>query len=168
MKDSHAAGTPLLWGGAIALTVVAHLTLTAESLRLGVLRGILILLAAGEGLGGTFAIFRPRWFAERNGRPYDPAYHGVSQDFGFYNLAFALLFGFAASDPEKSTTLLAVAIALYTIHGVTHVLRYFGLYYGGGTPIPTRAQQLELRDALTLLAGATGMALFSPWSAVWR
>jgi hypothetical protein len=162
MKDSHAAGTPLLWGAVIALTVIAHFTLAAEALRLDALRGILVLLAAGEALGGSFAVFRPRWFAERNGRPYDPAYHGVSQDFGFYNLALALLFVLAACDPERSTTVLAVTIALYTIHGVTHVFRYFGFYYGGGTVIPTRAQQLEMRDGLTLLAGATGMILFFP------
>jgi hypothetical protein len=162
MKDSQAAGTPLLWGAVIALAVIAHFALAAESLRLGVLRGIVILLAAGEALGGSFAVFRPRWFAERNGRPYDPAYHGVSQDFGYYHLAFALLFGFAAYDPKRSTTFLAVAATFYAIHGGTHVLRYFGWYYGGGTPIPTRAQQLEMRDGLTPLAGATGMILFFP------
>lgn len=40
----------------------------------------------------------------------------MSQDFGFYNLALALLFVLAACDPERSTTVLAVTIALYTIH----------------------------------------------------
>ena len=123
---------------------------------------VLILAAAGEAVGGCLGVFRPRWFAERNGRPYDPAYHGVSQDFGFYNVAVASLFALAALDPKRNTAVLEVGIALYAVHGITHVLRYFGLYYGGGTPIPTRPQQAELRDALTLLAGAIGMVLFFP------
>jgi hypothetical protein len=151
-----------LWGAIIALIIGAHFTLAAEWIRLAVLRGVLILVATGEGVGGSFGVFRPRWFAERNGRPYDPAYHGVSQDFGLYNLAFALLFGLAALDPEGSTTVIAAAILLYTSHGLTHMFRYFGRYYGGGTPIPTRPQQLEMRDGLTLIAGACGMALFFP------
>ncbi len=102
----------------------------------------------------------PRWFAERNGRPYAPDYHGVSQDFGFYNLGFALLFGLAASDPLASVNVIAIASVVYVIHGLTHVLRYFGLYYGDGTPIPTRPQAFEMRDGLQLLAAAVGMMPF--------
>jgi hypothetical protein len=86
----------------------------------------------------------------------------VSQDFGFYNLAFALLLGLAALKPTTSTLVIVVAIALYAIHGVTHTFRYFGLYYGGGTRIPTRPQALEMRDGLQLVAAATGMVLFFP------
>ena len=120
-------------------------------------------MALGEALLGGFSqIFRQRQSCEREGRPYDPAFHGVMQDFGFYNLAFAALFGLAALDPARSTIVIAVAIAFYTIHGLTHVFRYFGLYYGGGTRILTRPQQFELRDGLTLVAAATGMVLFFP------
>ena len=151
------------WGAVLALTVVANFVLANPSLRLGVLRGVLIFTAVGEGLlGGASQIFYPRRSAEREGRPYDPAYHGVMQDFGFYNLAFAALFGLAAFDPKGSTVVIAVAIALYALHGTTHVLRYFGLYYGGGTPIPTRPRQRDLEQGLTLLASATGMVLFLP------
>ena len=156
------ARTLSFWGAVIAVIVVAHLTLAAESIRRDVLRGVLILAAAGEGLGGSFGVFRPRWFAERNGRPYDPAYHGVSQDCGLYNLAFALLLALAALDPASSARLIAVVVALYAVHGVTHVFRYVGLYYGGGTPIPTRPQSMEMRDGLQLVAAATGMVLFFP------
>ena len=60
------------------------------------------------------------------------------------------------------TSVIGVAVVLYTVHGVTHILRYFGLYYGGGTPIPTRPQVFELRDGLQLVAAATGMVLFFP------
>lgn len=157
-----AAGTLLLWGAIITSIMVAHVTLAAESIRLDVLRGVLISAAAGESLGGIFGAIRPRWFAERNGRPYDPAYHGVSQDFGLYNLAFALLLGLTALNPAKNAIPIAVAIALYAAHGVSHLLRYFGVYYGGGAPLPTRPQALELRDGLQLVAAATGMVLFFP------
>jgi hypothetical protein len=162
MKDDveHAAATPLVWGIVIALIVLLRVALAAESSRAHVLRAILILAATGEALGGSFGVFRPRWFAERNGRSYCPAYHGVSQDFGFYNLAFALLLALTALDPTAGTLVIAVGVVLYLVHGVTHVFRYFGLYYGGGTPIPTRPQSLELRDGLQLLAAATGMVLF--------
>ena len=142
--------------------MVASFIVGNPSVRLDAPRAVLLLAAAGEGVGGSFGVFRPRWFAERNGRPYDPAYHGVSQDFGFYNLAVALLFTLAALDPMRNTTVIAVGIAAYTVHGVTHVGRYFGLYYGGGTPIPTRPQQVELEQGLELIAAATGMALFFP------
>ena len=157
-------GTLSFWGAVIALTGVAHVTLAAMSIRLAVLRGVLILAAAGECLGGGFGVFRPRWFAERNGRPYDPAYHGVSQDFGFYNLAFALLLALAARDPATNARVIAVAVVLYAVHGVTHMLRYVGLYYGGGTSIPTRPRAMEMRDGLQLVAAATGMVLFFPWA----
>jgi hypothetical protein len=162
LPPQHAARTLLLWGAIIASIVVADLTLTSQSIRLNALRVVLTLAAAGEGLGGTFGALRPRWFAEQNGRPYDPAYHGVSQDFGFYNLAFALLFILAVLNPGNARIPIATAVALYTVHGVTHMFRYFGLYYGGGTPISTRPQALELRDGLQLVAAATGMVLFLP------
>ena len=152
----------LVRGALIGLVVVAHFSVGNASVRLNVLRAILLLAAAGESLGGCLGIFRPRWFAERNGRPYDPAYDGVSQDFGFYNLAFALLFALAALDPMRSTAVIAVAIASYSVHGVTHIFRYFGFYYGGGTPIPTRPQQIELQQGLELIAAAAGMGLFFP------
>lgn len=156
------AGTPLLWGGIIALLVVTGLTVRGESLRLNFLQVVLVASAVGEAVGGTLGVFRPRWFAEQNGRPYDPAYHGVSQDFGFYNLTTALLFALAAVDPKRLVGVIVALIALYAGHGVTHIFRYFGLYYGGGGPIPTRTQQAELRDGLTLLASVTGMVLFFP------
>ena len=152
----------VFWGAAVALIVVADFTLADSAVRLNVLRGILLLAAVGEGAGGASGVFRPRWLAERNGRPYDPAYHGVSQDFGFYNLAFALLFAVAALDPMRTTVVIGVAIASYGVHGVTHLFRYFGLYYGGGAPIPTRPQHVELLQGLQLIAAAIGMVLFFP------
>ena len=152
----------LLGSIVIGLVVLAHLALSAESARLAMLRVVLVFSAVGEMLGGVSNVFRCRSFAESNGRPYHPAYHGVMQDFGFYNLAFVGLFGLAALDPARSAPVIGVAIALYTLHAGSHVFRYFGLYYGGGTPIPTRPQRVELRDGLTLVAAVTGMVLFFP------
>jgi hypothetical protein len=157
-----ATGLILVWAGVLVGLVTARLVISDESIRRHVLQGLLLIMAAGEGQGSFSNIFRPRWFAEQNGRPYDPAYHGVSQDFGFYNLAFALLFALAALDPVRSTTVIAVAIVSYGIHGVTHVLRYFEVYYGGGTPIPTRSQHIEMAQGLPLVTAAAGMLLFFP------
>ena len=141
---------------------ITHFAIADAWLRLQILRAVLILAALGEGLGSIAQAFFARSFAPRNGRPYDPAYHGVVQDFGFYNFAMALLFICAALDPLRSTTVIAVAIVLYALHGFTHILRYLGWYYGGETPVPTRPRQLELRDALPLIAGSTAMVLFFP------
>lgn len=94
--------------------------------------------------------------------PTTPPYHGVSQDFGFYNAAIALLLVLAAIEPTRSGVVMPVAIALNLIHGITHVFRYSELYYGDGTRIPTRPQAFEMRDGLQLLAAATGMVLFFP------
>ena len=124
-----------------------------------------MLMAAGEAVGAFAGVFRARRMAEPTGRPYDPAYHGVRQDFGFYNLAMALLFVLCAANPERNVVVLPAAILLYAVHGGTHLLRYFGLYYGGETPIPTRPRHFELRDALPLLVALAGVLIFYPsWS----
>ena len=155
-------GAASLWGTVIALIVIADCALVDRAVRLNLLRALLVLAALGEGSGGVAGVLRPRQLAARNGRPYAPAYHGVSQDFGFYNLAWALLLVLAALDPTRATTVIAVAIASYTAHGGTHVLRYFGCYYGGGAPIATRPQRIELVQGLQLIAAAMGMTLFFP------
>ena len=84
------------------------------------------------------------------------------QDFGLYNFAFALLYALAALDPLRNVVVIGVAILLLVVHGLTHVGRYFGLYYGGGTPIPARPARRELEQGLTLLAGAAGLIVFFP------
>jgi len=150
-----------VWALLIALLVIANFTFSDSTLRRDILRGILAVAATGEAVASIANVFRPRSFAEGNGRPWDPAYHGVMQDFGFYNLGFALLFGLAALDPVSTTRMIALAIAVYAIHALTHVLRYFRLYYGGGTPVAMRPQMFEMRDGLQLMAAVTGMLLFS-------
>lgn len=154
--------TGFLWGGLVLLVSIAGFAVQDASVRLQILSGLLILMAAGEGLAAFLNVFQARWFAERNGRLYDPAYHGVMQDFGFYNFAMALLFATAAIDPVRNIVVLWVAIAFYLIHGMTHILRYLGLYYGGETSIPTRPRHFELRDGLQLIFAVSGMVLFFP------
>ncbi len=134
-----------------------------EPIRLVALRVVLILLALGEGvLGGVSQVFYPQRSAEREGRDYNAGYHGVMQDFGFYNVAFALLYGVAAFDPRRNLAVIEVGIFLLVVHGATHVARYFGIYYGGGEPLPSRPARRELSQGLTLLAGAVGLILFFP------
>ena len=134
-----------------------------DPIRLGALRAVLVLLALGEGmLGAIPQIFRPQRAAEREGRAYNAGYHGVMQDFGFYNLAFALLYGAAALDPHRNVAVIVVAISLLVVHGATHVARYFGIYYGGGTPIPARPARRELEQGLILIAGAAALIVFFP------
>lgn len=151
----------LIWALLLAALLVLYFT-TGSATQLVLLRGLLVLTAVGEALAFVSNAFRPRQFAEKNGRPYDPAYHGVMQDFGFYNLAFALLLALAAIEPRNSTILIGVAVATYLVHALTHVLRYFGVYFGGGQPIPTRPQAFELRDGLQLTVPLLGMILFFP------
>ena len=160
--NSAAVKTVLIWGGVLSLVVTACFMANDEPTRRHGLQAVLMLMAAGEALGAFVGIFRARRMAAPTGRPYDPAYHGVRQDFGFYNLAMALLFVLCAVNPERNAVVLPAAIVLYAVHGGTHLLRYFGLYYGGETPIPTRPRHLELRDALPLLVALAGILLFYP------
>jgi hypothetical protein len=153
---------PLLWTAPLVAVAIAHVALADASSRLQFLRAVLVVMALSEGAAAVAQVFFARRFGERNGRSYAPAYHGVVQDFGFYNLAMALLFALAALDPPRHGAVIAAGIVLYAVHGLTHVLRYLGLYYGGETPIATRPRGLELRDALALLGGLAGMVLFFP------
>ena len=154
----------LIWALLLVVLLVVHILTTDGAARASVLRAILILAALGESLAFVSYELRPRQFSEQCGRPYDPAYHGVMQDFGFYNFAFALLLGLAALDPPSSRITICVVVATYVVQGTTHIFRYLGFYVGGGHPIPTRPQGFELRDGLQLAVPALGIVLFFPWT----
>lgn len=126
------------------------------------LRLVLLAMALGEAVGGGLQVFRARRMSTSTGRPYDPAYHGVVADFGLYNLAMAALLVLCARDPLRNVAILRVAMALYAVHGATHLLRYFGVYYGGETRVPTRPARFELRDALPLLAALAALLVLRP------
>jgi len=151
----------VVWALLAVLLVVLFLILGAGA-RPTLLRVVLAFTALGEALAFVSNAFSPRSFAEQNGRPYQPAFHGVMQDFGFYNLAFAGLLALAAIDPAGNRGILGVVVGSYLMHALTHILRYFGIYFGGGHAIPTRPRALELRDGLQLIAPALGIILFFP------
>jgi hypothetical protein len=153
----------LFCGGLLLLVVLGRFILADPSARQVALRAFLVLLAGAEGLAGFFYVFSAQQMAERAGRPYNAAYHGVMQDFGFYNLGTALLFVLCATDPLRNVVVLRAAIVFYALHAVTHILRYFGLYYGGETAIATRPRHLELRDGLQLAVGLAAMIFFYPY-----
>ena len=94
------------WVALLLLVVAAGLAVNDESMRLKALRTVLVLMAAAEGMAGFMYVFRARRMAERAGRPYAPAYHGVMQDFGFYNLAMALLLALCALEPGRNIVVL--------------------------------------------------------------
>jgi hypothetical protein len=160
--DGTAARSAFIWGAVSLALATAGLTAQDELARRHGLQVVLALMAAGEATGAFVGIFRARRMAGPTGRPYDPAHHGVRQDFGFYNLAMAVLFTLGAVNPARNVVVLPVAIVLYAVHGGTHLLRYFGLYYGGEVPIPTRPSYFELRDALPLLVALAGILVFYP------
>jgi len=163
--NSAALRTTVLWAGVLLVLVSARFLAKDEPTRRHGLQAVLMLMAAGEAVGAFAGVFRARRMAEPTGRPYNPAYHGVRQDFGFYNLAIALLSALCAANPERNIVVLSAAIVLYAVHGGTHLLRYFGLYYGGEVPVPTRPRHFELRDALPLLVALAGVLIFYPsWS----
>jgi hypothetical protein len=149
------------WGAVLLVVVIASLVVSDPTIRRAALCVVLVSMAGGEGLAAFMLVFRARSMAAMAGRPYAAAYHGLAQDFGFYNLAMAALLTLCAVDPDRNGGVLPVAIGLYALHGGTHVLRYLGLYYGGETPIPTRPRHLELRDALPLLVAVVAVLLFA-------
>jgi hypothetical protein len=152
----------VVWGGVITALVATRLAIP-EPARIAFARVVLGAMSAGELVAGLAYLFRAPAAARRAGRPYQAAYHGVMQDFGFYNLALAALFAIAAWQPSRYALVIWVGFGLYVVHGSTHVLRSRGWYYGGERPLATRGRNLELRDALQLLAAAGGLALFYPW-----
>jgi hypothetical protein len=152
--------TAAAWGSIVLVLTAGAFWIRESPLRPEALRAVLVLMASGELLAAVMLVFRARRMADLAGRVYSASYHGLVQDFGFYNFAVALLLILCAVDPERNRVVLPVAVVLYGLHGGTHLLRYFGLYYGGETSIPTRPARMELRDALPLLAGLAGVLLF--------
>jgi len=131
-----------------------------------VLQAVLVAIALIEGVrGGLYQVFFPRRSSEWSGRTWDPAYHELAQDFGFYNFALAGLLFVAALDPARYAPLLWVVVALYLVHGATHLLRHFGIYYGGGARVPTRPPRLDLKQGANLLFAAALVGLLLVWSA---
>lgn len=108
----------LFWGGRLLLVVLACLILGQPSAQRVALQVLLMLLAVGEGLAGFFYVFSARRMAERSGRSYHPAYHGVRQDFGFYNLGTAFLFALCATDPARNVVVLQAASVFSGLHAI--------------------------------------------------
>src|SRR5262245_26186944 len=148
------------WSSVIVVALIASFLVPEGPLRSSVLRAILLLMAAGEAAAGVLQVFRARQAATMAGRTYSASYHGLVQDFGFYNLAMAALFVLGAIDPARDRVVLPVAMLLYGVHGGTHLLRAFGIYYGGEARIATRPAAYEMRDGLPLLAALAGLLLF--------
>lgn len=149
--------------GVTAILLLSGLSyaVTDVNMRVHVLRGILALVGLGEGAAAIAYIFNARHFSERNGRAYSAVYHGMMQDFGFYNLAIALLCMLTAIDPVANVAGIWVILVLYAVHGVTHLLRYFGFFYGGESP--NRPREFESSDALPLIVALAGVVLFFPY-----
>lgn len=162
MAEENRTRTLVIGAAVIGLVVVGGLVVDDPGIREGALRSALLLAAAGEAVGGGMQVLAARRMSAYTGRPYAPAYHGTVQDFGFYNLAMALLLARAAMDAAARSAILPAVVALYGVHGGTHLLRFFGLYYGGDAAVPTRSRDLELRDALPLLAALAAFVAFRP------
>ena len=156
------ASVPMVvaWSTIVLVALIGRYLVPDGPMRSGALRAILVLMAVGEAAAGVLQVFRARQAAAMAGRTYSASYHGLVQDFGFYNLAMAALFVLGAVDPPRNRVVLPVAMLLYGMHGGTHVLRAFGIYYGGETAIATRPAAYEMRDALPLLAALAGLLLF--------
>src|SRR5262245_29529626 len=149
------------WSSVIVVALIASSLVPEGPRRVSVLRAILLLMAAGETAAGILQVFLGRQAATMAGRTYSASYHGLVQDFGFYNLAMATLFVLGAVDPGRNRVVLPVAMLLYGVHGGTHVLRAFGIYYGGERAIATRPPAYEMRDGLPLVAALVGLLLFA-------
>src|SRR5262245_27537715 len=97
-QDSLRATPPkhMLLFGAVFISAVIVSLVAEDMLRRYALQGVLILMAAGEGFAGYVQVFRASHMSDYTGRPYAAAYHGVVQDFGFYNLTMSLLLAISA------------------------------------------------------------------------
>ncbi len=151
-----AKATSVVWTLVAVLLVALAANIRTEPERLIVLRILLLLLAAGEAGGAVAQGLLTRPFTVRDGCPDVPAYYGVRQDFALYNGAISVLLLVVVADPTRYVALVNVAVALYAIHGVTHILRYMGM-------LTARAETaLEIKQGLPLLVAALGLLLFHP------
>jgi hypothetical protein len=137
-----------------ASSILLSLTVADPSLRLSILSGFLLVLAAAEGFFGLSQLLRPR--------SVDRSPHTLyaTQHVGLYNLFAALLLAFAALDPVGSVAIVRAVLALYVAHAGYEVACYLGL----APPVdrPFRPKRRFLVAAVTLLAVVAPVALFHP------
>ena len=153
-KSAKAAS--IVWTLVVVLLVALAANIRTEPERLIALRILLLLLAAGEAGGAVAQGLLTRPFTVRDGCPDVPAYYGVRQDFALYNGAMSALLFLTAVDPIRYVAMVNVAVVLYTIHGVTHVLRYVGV-------LTSRTDTaLEIKQGLPLIVAALGLLMFHP------
>ena len=127
----------------------------SEAVRLRILSGFLLVLAAAEGFFGLAALFRPRQFESEAPGIY------MRQHLGLYNLFAVLLYLFAALDPLANRAVIHAVIALYVVHAGSEFWCFLRLA-PPGMDDSFRPRATYLTDGATLLAVILPVVVFYP------
>ena len=125
----------------------------SEAVRLRILSGFLLVLAAAEGFFGLAALFRPR-------ESEAPGIY-IRQHLGLYNLFAVLLYLFAALDPLANRAVIQAVIALYVVHAGYEFWCFLRLA-PPGMDDSFRPRATYLTDGATLLAVILPVVVFYP------
>ncbi len=152
--EKPAIGLALLAVILASIALALAIAVRDDALRLTVLRGFLLLLAASEGFFGASALFWPRRSDTGSYAIY------VRQHVGIYNLFAVLIYVLAALDPVGNIAMLQAAITLYVGHAGYELCCFLGL--GAAAEQSFKPRRAYLIDAVTLLAIISPVALFYP------
>ena len=119
--EKPAIGLALLAVLLASIALALAIAVRDDALRLTVLRGFLLLLAASEGFFGASALFWPRRSDTGSYAIY------VRQHVGIYNLFAVLIYVLAALDPVGNIAMLQAAIALYVGHAGYELCCFLGI-----------------------------------------
>lgn len=94
-----------------------------------------IVLAIIEGFNGLGLAFRTKRTLSSAGLAHVDGPGLVIQEFGIYSLGIAVAYLVAAFDPLRLWAVAFIGIAINLAAGTMHLLRSYGIYFGGARPV---------------------------------
>ena len=98
-----------------------------------------LVLALIEGFNGIGLAFRTKRTLESVGLIHTDGPGLLVQEFGLYNLGLAVVYAIAAFDPVRLWCVAFIGIAINLAAGTMHLLRSYGVYFGGARPMLSQA-----------------------------
>jgi len=94
-----------------------------------------LVLAIIEGFNGLGLAFRTKRTLSSAGLVYVNGPGIVIQEFGIYSLGITVAYVIAAFDPVRLWGVALIGIAINLAAGTMHLLRSYGIYFGGARPM---------------------------------
>ncbi|MGQ0557867.1 MAG: hypothetical protein ACT4PN_18200 [Nitrospiraceae bacterium] len=94
-----------------------------------------VVLAMIEGFNGIGLAFRTKRTLESAGLIHTDGPGLLVQEFGVYCLGLAVAYAIAAFDPVRFWCVALIGITINLAAGTMHLLRSYGVYFGGARPM---------------------------------